>query len=435
MGEENMLYCRADSLIKAVSHPSEEIIGTEEGGLCGVELAFGVSGGVAAYKAIDVIRKLMRWGASIHVLLTHEAHKFVGKTLFEWATARQAIVEFTGATEHILLAKRVKALVIVPATLNVIAEIVSGGASRPLTALAQELLGLGKPILLVPTMHKGMYARAINLLASRPENLYIMPPYLVEGRAKFPPVELVAWWIESIVTRGLDLAGLKILVTAGPTREYLDPIRCITNPSSGLMGLSIAFEAFWRGARVFLVHGPLHPALAEWINYAARSFTVEKAVSTEDMMEKVVDLAKRFKPDMVFYAAAPADFKPDRRYNEKLSSKKEVSLHLVPTPKIVEATMKVVPKALHVAFAAEWVDSEKELIERGLMKLREYGVDIIAINNAKLPGEAFEAQTNRLITISRRGVKWVIKKAHKRLVARQLLDIAASEYVLKRQCT
>lgn len=428
-----MLYCRVRNLVEATGHPSEEIMGTEEGGLCGIELAFGVSGGVAAYKAVDIMRKLMRWGASIHVLLTREASKLVGTTLFEWATTRPPIMEFTGATEHILLAKRVKALVIAPATLNVIAEIVSGGASRPLTALAQELLGLGKPVLLVPTMHGGMYARAIKFLESRPENLYIMPPYLVEGRAKLPPVELVAWWIESIVTRGQDLANLRILVTAGPTREHLDPIRCITNPSSGLMGLSIAFEAFWRGAKVYLVHGPLHPALANWLDYAARSFVVRKAVSTEDMMEKTVDLARRFKPDIVFYAAAPADFRPDQQYNEKLSSKESIGLHLVPTPKIVKAVVKVVPEALHVAFAAEWVDNDEELVERGLMKLQEHKVDIIALNNAKMPGEAFEALTNRLVVISRRGVKWVIKKAHKRLVARQLLDIAASEYVLKRQ--
>ncbi|HIP65711.1 MAG TPA: bifunctional phosphopantothenoylcysteine decarboxylase/phosphopantothenate--cysteine ligase CoaBC [Pyrodictium sp.] len=429
------MYCQAYNLVEATGHPSEEIIGTEEGGLCGIELAFGVGGGAAAYKAIDIIRKLMRWGASIHVLLTHEASKLVGRTLFEWATTRPPIIEFTGATEHVLLAKRVKALVVAPATLNLIAEIVSGGASRPLTALAQELLGLGKSVLLVPAMHKGMYSRAAKLLASQSENLYVMPPYLVEGRAKFPPVELVAWWIESVVTRGQDLAGLKILVTAGPTREHLDPIRCITNPSSGLMGLSIAFEAFWRGARVLLVHGPLHPALTEWLNYAAHSFTVRKAVSTEDMMEKVVELAKRFKPDMVFYAAAPADFKPERQYSEKLSSKEVLNLQLVPTPKIVKEVVKVVPEAIHIAFAAEWANSDEDLIERGLAKLQEYGVDIIAVNNAKLPGEAFESLTNRLMVISRRGVRWMIKRAHKRLVARQLLDIAASEYALKYQST
>ena len=430
-----MLYCRAHNLVEAMGHPSEEIVGTEEGGLCGVELAFGVSGGAAAYKAIDIVRKLMRWGASIHVLLTREASKLVGSPLFEWATTRPPITEFSGATEHVLLAKRVKALVVAPATLNVIAEIASGGASRPLTALAQELLGLGKPVLLVPTMHRGMYARATRLLKSQPENLYTMPPYLVEGRAKLPPTELVAWWIESIVTRGQDLANLKILVTAGPTREYLDPIRCITNPSSGLMGLSIAFEAFWRGAKVYLVHGPLHPILARWLDYATRSFVVEKAVSTEDMMEKTVDLVRRFKPDIVFYAAAPADFRPAQQCNEKLSSREPIRLHLVPTPKIVKAVVEAVPEALHVAFVAEWVDSDEELVERGLTKLQEYKVDIVAVNNAKMPGEAFEALTNRLIVISKRGVKWVVKKAHKRLVARQLLDIAASEYVLKRQFT
>ncbi|MET1102366.1 MAG: bifunctional phosphopantothenoylcysteine decarboxylase/phosphopantothenate--cysteine ligase CoaBC [Pyrodictiaceae archaeon] len=402
-------------------HPSWQIIGTREGDLAGYCIVLGVTGGAAIYKSIDLARLLMRFGAKVRVVMTKEATRLVSPTLFEWATGMPAITELSGMIEHVALAEHCDAMVIAPATLDTMAEIASCRASTPVSATAQEFAGRGKRVLLVPAMHAGMWVRAKSVVAKLEEQgFYVMRPLLEEERAKYPSVDHVAWWVETVATRGQDLKDQKVVVTAGATREYIDPVRIITNPSSGLMGVSLALEALWRGAEVLLVHGHVSVNVPR-LEGLKRKF----AETSSDMAEALAKAMERFKPSMAFYAAAVADYRPKKTSSTKIPTEQgELVLRLEPTPKVIPAAMAARPEALHVGFAAETVSSDEELLSKARLKLEKYKLDMVAANNISEEGVGFAAETNRLLVVSWRGKVWSIPRMHKRRAARRLIDIS-----------
>lgn len=401
-------------------HPSAGIIGELGGDLEGRCIALGVTGSAAVYRSIDLARLLMRYGAVVRVAMTRAAAELVSPSLFEWATGLPAVTEITGAIEHVALARLCDAVLVAPASLDTLSEMASLRASTPVSALAQEAAGLGKPVLLVPAMHMGMWRRAGRLVEElERQGFHVLHP-LVEGeQAKYPPVELTAWWAEAVVTRGRDLQGVHVLVTAGPTREHLDPVRVVTNPSTGKMGVSLALEAAWRGARVRLVHGPLCAGLPRgWTGYLDEAVRVE---TSEEMMATVLRAVRRV--DAALYAAAVADYRPARSSGEKIpSTGGRLSVELEPTPKIVEEAVAEAPRAVHVGFAAETARDDRELEEKAREKLERYKLDAVAANNVLEPGAGFGYDTNRLLVVTWRGERIEIPRMHKRLAARRLLD-------------
>ncbi len=411
------------------SHVSYQIIGSEESDIAGRCLAIGLTGSVAVYKSVDLARLLMRMGAMVRFVATRSALRFVGAPLLEWASGYPVVGELTGQTEHISLAEKCDALIIAPATLNVLADIASLRADNPVTALANEMLGRGKPVLAVPAMHGGMWRRftAKLLKTLEADGLVVLEPRIEEGRAKYPEPLNIAWWVEAIVSRGQDLKGLRILVTAGPTREHIDPVRVVTNPSSGLMGVSLALEAAYRGARVTLVHGPLSTCIP-----LHGIHDIEAVETTEDMRQAVLGRIREEGYDVAVYAAAVADYRPAMTEQRKIPTVKgPLELRLEPTPKIVNEAVKTSPSTVHVAFAAETVDSLEELEAKAREKLKRYGVNVIVANRVGVKGTGFASPTNEALIISRDGVKWYIPPLPKRMVARRILDIA-KKYVVKR---
>lgn len=409
-------------------HPSWSIVSSSDNTLKGACIALGVTGSVSIYKSIDVARQLMRWGASIRVVMTKAATELVSPTLFEWATGLPVVTMLTGAVEHVSLARRCRALLIAPATLDTLADIASLHSSDPVSALAQEMLGLGKPVLAVPAMHIGMWRRARRIIEGLArDGVAFLEPRIEGEQAKYPDPYLVAWWAEARILRGNDLAGLRILATAGPTREHIDAVRVITNPSSGLMGVSLALEAAWRGARVVLVHGPLSCCnWPGWRDYLSKTISVE---STDEMLEKVLEEVRE--ADIALYAAAPADYKPEKKSEGKIPSMTgAVNLTLTPTKKIVEYAVKASPSSLHVGFTAEPLEGEA-LVSKAFEKLERHGLDLIVANSTLEPGSAFATETNHVYIVSRTGVVQEVK-AHKRVVARSVLDIALQYYHRKR---
>ncbi len=400
-----------------------EPISRVEGDLQGYKIVLGVTGSAAIYRSIDLARSLERMGATIRVAMTPSAVKLMSPTLFEWATGAKPVTELTGEIEHVRLAKTFDAMVIAPATLNTIAKLVHGEAENPVLAIAQAMAGLGKPVLVVPAMHASLWERCRRLIPELEEQGFqVMSPLLVEEKAKMPPVDDVAWWIEARLTRGQDMRGLTVLVTAGPTYEYIDDVRVITNPSTGLMGVSIALEAAFRGARVHLVHGPLRVAVN---SYHAQVLSLHPVTTTKEMLEAVTRILSSSKVDLAFYAAAPADFTPKTRAKGKIDSRRgSLTLELVATPKIAAKAVEESPRTVHVAFAAEPYTRDEELYRAGLRKLEELGVSLVAVNSVARPGEGFGSPTNRLIVVAKGGRKWVIERMAKRLVARRLIDIA-----------
>jgi len=400
------------------SHPSSVIRGALGDTLYGRCVALAVTGSAAAYRSLDLARALMRLGAVVRTVMTEAAARLVSPTLFEWATGLPAVTSMTGGVEHVGLARQCSGVVVAPATLDTMAEVASLRASDVVSALVQEALGLGKPVLMIPAMHLGMWRRAQRLVAALEEDgVYIMRPRIEGEQAKYPDTWLAAWWVEALLTRGRDLSGLTIYVNAGPTREYVDSVRVITNPSSGLMGVSLALEASWRGARVRLVHGPL--SCCYWSGWRSYLEAVEAVETTEEMLRATLRLVGGV--DAAFYAAAVADYRPRRRLRGKFSTVSgPLTLELEPTPKVALEAVRANPGALHVGFTAEPLTGEA-LVAKAREKLERYGFDAVAANSTTEPGSGFASETNHVYLVERGGRVREIR-GHKRLVARRLLD-------------
>jgi len=401
-------------------HPSSEIVGTHSSALKGTSIVVGVTSSAAAYRTIDVVRELMRRGADVHVVMSRNATKLISPTLFEWATGNEVYVEFGGETGHIALSKMCNSMVIAPATLNTIAKIASGVADTSVTLTAITMVGMGKPVIIVPAMHKCLWdsPQAKEVLGKiRQWDMIVVPPAIEENKAKFPPVEDIVAAAEAATLRGRDLRGLKILVTAGPTREYLDPVRFLTNASSGRMGIAIAREAYFRGAEVTLVHGPVSISVPRYVRAV-------EVTTTKEMLEAVVSEVTSEDYDAVILAAAPVDYSFSRYSKEKIkSSSKELELTLVPTPKISVELRKVF-NGLLVGFAAETTfGSNNKLIALAQEKLRKRGFNIIVANDVSRPDVGFSSDFNEVYIIDDRGLAEHIPKSPKSVIARRLLDI------------
>jgi phosphopantothenoylcysteine decarboxylase/phosphopantothenate--cysteine ligase len=370
----------------------------------------------------------MRLGAVVRPVLTEAASRLVSPMLFEWATGLKAVTGMTGGVEHVSLARLCDGVVVAPATLDTLADIASLHASDVVSALVQEALGLGRPVMVVPAMHLGMWRRAERLVERlEDDGVAVLKPQVEGEQAKYPDPWLVAWWVEALLTRGRDLAGLTVFVNAGPTREYIDKVRVITNPSTGLMGVSLALEAAWRGARVRLVHGPL--SCCTWSGWRSYLEAVEQVETTEEMLEATLRNIRGV--DIALYAAAVADYRPRRRLTGKVPTVSGLlELELEPTPKVAAEAVRVEPKALHVGFTAEPLSGE-ELVEKAREKLQRYGFDAVAANSTVEPGSGFASETNHVYLLDRWGHVHEAR-GHKRVVARRILDTARKLYAKKR---
>ena len=398
-------------------HPVEDIVGEVNRYLEGKTVILGITGSVPSYKAVDTARWLIRRGARVIPVMTYEAKKYVGEDLLHWATGFKPLVELTGETEHISLVRGSDSILVAPATLSTLAKIAYGIADNPVALMAVSALGYNKNVIVAPAMHSSLYdsdqyKSAITRLEE--QGVTVIPPVVEKGVARYPQPELVARVSAAITSRGRDMRGLKVLVTAGPTREWMDRVRFITNPSSGMMGVEVAVESWSRGADVDLVHGPMSTPPPHMV----RRFNVE---TTSDMRDTVSRLTEE-EYDIIVAAAAPVDFTPRERYEGKVKSGVELTLNLKPTPKVLEGVRRK-PKVL-VAFAAEHTLDVDRLREAALEKLSKYGADIVIANPVGFPGTGFASETNMALIAYSNGSYRVLGNMHKEILARLVLDEA-----------
>lgn len=388
--------------------------------LLGKNIVLGVTGSVAIYRSVDLARRLIRMGASLRVVMTKFSTKLVGPDLFHWATGSKPYIEMTGETEHIDLAKWGDALVIAPATLNTMCKIAFGVLDELLTLTAATMLGGKKRVIVVPAMNirlmsSPQYKKSSEILSE--QGVIIIPSLIEEDKAKYPPLDDLAHCIDASINRGRDLEGLRVVVTAGPTREYLDPVRVITNPSSGLMGVLIAREAACRGADVTLVHGPL--ALAT--PYLVKSVYTE---TTASMAKAIERLTKERNYDAAVFAGAPADFKPISSSETKIPTKttSRLVVELEATPKVIRS-LATRPRVL-VGFAAESCSGE-DLVKKGLEKMSEYNLDLVVANNILSERAGFGKEFLDAVIIDRGNV---VREGliHKYEIARLVVDYIAN---------
>ena len=386
----------------------------------GRRVVLGVSGGIASYKSCILARRLIEAGAEVEVVLTKGAGEFVGPVTFEALTGRpvlSSLWERGRALAHIQLSQTADLIIVAPATAHLIARAAQGLADDILTTL---LLARTAPLLLAPAMNDEMYARPetqANLKKLRSAGVAVVGPEigaLAEGPSERPgrmsePETIIAH--AARLLRGGNLAGRKVIVTAGPTRESIDPVRVVTNRSSGKMGYRVAEAAWERGADVVLISGPV--ALSDPIGVVVRR------VETTLEMEQAVR-AELPKADVLIMAAAPADFRPSSPSDGKRPRiDGALAIPMEPTGDVLDSTRGVrKPGSLMVGFALETGDA----LAKGLAKLERKGLDLIVVNDALEPGAGFEKDTNRVALLGRDGTRQILPLQSKREVAEAILD-------------
>ena len=365
----------------------------------GRRVVLGVTGGIAAYKAVALARELTLAGASVDVILSKGALEFVRPLSFEALTGRPVHTSLYPAGDpllHVRLARDAHAVVVAPATANLLARAAAGMADDLLAAV---LLATEAPVVLCPAMNDRMYAHPAtqsNLRHLREIGYRVAGPAsgpLAWGEGEGPGRMLEPEEILAHAGRALEgetpLAGKRVVVTAGPTREALDPVRYVGNRSSGRMGYEIAAAAWRRGADVLLVSGPSHLPIP--IGVEAR-----RIESAEEMRAAVADALPA--ADVLVMAAAVADFRPSAAAAEKI--KKESGgvprVELEPTPDVLRETREARrPDAVIVGFALETANA----VENGRRKLESKGLDLLVVNDATEPGAGFEVETNRVVLL------------------------------------
>lgn len=368
-------------------------------------ILLGVTGGIAAYKSASLASRLVKAGAEVRVIMTEHATNFINPITFETLTGHKCITDtfdrnFEFQVEHVSLAKKADVIMVAPATANVIAKLAHGLADDMLTTT---ILASHAPKLVAPAMNTGMYENPVtqdNLALLKKYGMEVIEPaagHLAcgdEGKGKMPEPEILYEHILRSCACKQDMKGLKVLVTAGPTQEAVDPVRFLTNHSSGRMGYSIAKACMLRGADVTLVTGrtALTPPLF---------VDVIPVVSAKDMYDAVISRSDEM--DIIIKAAAVADYRPVHVAEEKVKkSDGSFSLELERTDDILKYLGEhKKPGQFLCGFSME----TENMLENSRKKLEKKHLDMIAANNLKVPGAGFETTTNIITIITPDSVK------------------------------
>lgn len=394
-----------------------------------MKIALGVTGGVAAYKAAELVRRLQQEKLDVQVVMTRGAREFIAPLTFAAITGKKVITEMFGAEEsgpanvesaieHIAVAQRIDLLLVAPATANILGKFAHGIAEDFLGTL---YLATKAPVVVAPAMNVNMWehpATQANLASLRARGVHVVDPdegYLacgMTGAGRLAATETIAQKVFEVLGMRRDLAGKTLLVTAGPTREALDPVRFLTNRSSGKMGYAVAEAAIRRDARVILISGPTElkiPEAAEWV----------PVNTAEEMRGAVRDRAPE--ADIVIMAAAVADYRPSAASASKLKrSEGRLTLELEATPDILAELGREPGSRILIGFAAETGD----IAVNARAKLSRKGADMIVANDVTQEGAGFDTDTNIVTLFLRDGRDIALPKMTKLDVANRILDQA-----------
>jgi len=384
-------------------------------------ILIGVCGGIAAYKVCELIRLLKKNEANVKVIMTKNAQKFITPLTLQTLSQNKVYTdtfesEYSYDIEHISLTTWADILVVAPATANIIGKFANGIADDLLTTT---FLAFDKPVLIVPAMNSNMFENAIvqqNIQKLKLVGINFVQPesgFLacgVYGKGRYPENQKILIEIEKLLC-SQDLAGKKVLITAGPTREYLDPIRFISNRSSGKMGYALAEEAYKRGAKVTVISGPVN------INTYA-DIEIINVQTAFQMYQKVKDIYMQY--DILIFSAAVADYRPKSVSENKIKkeNRDELAIELVKNPDILKFVGdNKKPGQIIVGFSAE----TENVIENSQKKLKTKNADLIVANNVLEEGAGFDVDTNIVTLISKEKIE-NLPKMSKSEVAEIIFD-------------
>jgi phosphopantothenoylcysteine decarboxylase/phosphopantothenate--cysteine ligase len=415
-------------------HISKEIIGMQSNILKGKKIVLCITASVAAYKAIDLSRMLMRNGAEVYPVMSKSTNsKLLTEEIMNWATGNKTVSELTSDLEHIALANYGKSdiIIVYPCTANTLGKFANGIEDNPVTTVLSVALGSGIPIVIAPAMHEAMYENVIimeNIKKLKSLGVSILEPSIAEDKAKVISADKVVQFVINKIAgpKAKIKSKINALVTAGSTVEYVDSIRILTNLSSGKMGLNIAQQCLDKGFNVTFVYG--HGSLA--IPDDPR-MKIIKVKTTEEMLKTMKDQILDEKQHIIFHTAAVADFSISHG-NKKIQNKLDTrngtkTIKLIPTPKIVDKIKHYDQNIFLVAFKAEYGISKELLIKRAIDKLDECKGNLIVANDVSKKGCDFGSDTNEVYIIDKEGKTIHIPLQPKKDIASELIEIVCKK--------
>lgn len=415
-------------------HISKEIIGIYSNILKGKKIVLCITASVAAYKAVDLSRMLMRNGAEVYPVMSKSTKsRLLTEEIMNWATGNKTVSELTSDLEHIALANYGKSdiVVVYPCTANTLGKFANGIEDNPVTTVLSVAFGSRIPIVIAPAMHEAMYENIIiseNIKKLKSLGVSVLEPSITEDKAKVISAEkVVQFVIDKIgIKKGKMTSGINVLVTAGSTVEFIDSVRILTNLSSGKMGLNIAQQCLDKCFNVTFVygHGSLNIPDDPRMN-------IIRIKTTEEMLKVVKERILNEKQHIVFHAAAVADFSilhSSKKMPNKMDTRNGTkTIKLVPTTKIVDKIKQFDNNIFLVAFKAEYGVSKELLVKRALAKLNECNGDLIVANDVSRKGCDFGSDTNEVYIIDKEKDIIHIPLESKKEIARNLLEIVCKK--------
>lgn len=382
-------------------HPSTKIQSTFSNRLEGKQILLGITGSIASFLSPKLARELMRHGATVIPVMTKSATTMIGKDLMWWATGKEPIIEVTGDLEHIQFAgvmnKPADLMLIMPCTTNTAAKLASGISDTSVTLIANTIWGRNIPIMIMCVAHE-------DLIKSPPvqesltklvhSGITVLEPVIEEGKAKVPDIEDIVMSV-FLKLESKELEGKNVIITAGPTREFIDEVRFISNPSSGRTGIELAKEAMYHGATVDLVLGPTQLKSP----HGVKSYNV---ISSEEMTKKSMELLEANPDSIIILSAAMGDFTMDK-IGGKIKSGNNLELTLKPTTKLSSQIKQQFPKSKLILFKAEAGLAKDDLIKSAITKLRSDNADLIIANDIADPSYGFSSDQNHVFVITNEG--------------------------------
>ena len=388
-------------------HPSLDIVESHGTGLSGKKIVLCVAGSVAAYKSIELARLLMRHGANVKCVMSNASTKLIKPDYMKWATGNNVITKLTGDMEHIDLAdyKRSDLLIVYPSTANTLGKLATGIDDTPISTVLTVAFGSKIPIVMGLAMHRSMYENAAvrKNMEFLKKKVDFVSPQMIEGKAKAPEPEDILHFVLTKFGQSKVLKGKKILMTAGPTVEKIDPVRVITNISTGKTGTLLASELVSAGAKVTLVYGP---GTAE--PPKCKVITVNTVTEMFNAVKK--ELKKKY--DIVILTAAASDYIP-KNSKTKINSKNPLTIKLTKAPKIIDYVKKWQKGVFLVGFKAETDVSKRELVTKSRRKMKESKADLMVANDI---GSKYTSNNyNEMILVNSKNVVKTGKKTKQKI--------------------
>ncbi|UCG90763.1 MAG: bifunctional phosphopantothenoylcysteine decarboxylase/phosphopantothenate--cysteine ligase CoaBC [Candidatus Heimdallarchaeota archaeon] len=406
-----------------------EILGSKGNELRNKRVLIGVTGSIAAIEVPHLVREILRHEGDPIVVLSEEATRLIATDALAWCMDKEPITQISGMSEHVKWIShpdyKIDLCMICPATANTISKLANGIADGPVTLAALAAFGAKIPLLIVPAAHTVLLDNPIlerNISYLQDQNVHFLASTEIEGKFKFPPLNQLMQNIFKLINPSRKLKEKRFLITGGATREYLDDVRFLSNPSTGLSALLVANALMNHGAEILLILGEGHTLDIERI-----PVPVKIVRSTKDMYDDVQKELSNFEYHGLIAVAAVSDYRPHYQTGKIPSKQQDLTLDLVPTVKIVEKIRENFPNLYLIAYKAEVSITEEELLKRGKEFQEKHKLDMVCANWVGEPKKGFVSETNDIFVI-RSGTPHIHLKGSKMMIGERIAEIIAEEF-------